>query len=106
MCSKRKKIARPKKLWKLKQKRTVLQPYVTSRDHPTDTVCMQETNVVAKPPGYVTQTVNDVRDGCALIRGDIIAIQHILTAGENDYVLTEVIPLETNKDQSILVLDL
>lgn len=48
---------------------------------------------------------NRGRDVCTLVRKDIIAVQHILTASEHDHTFTELITQKPGKERSTFVLN-
>lgn len=88
-----------------KQKQGLLHQYIGSVDHPPDIIALQETNATAKLPGYITHTTQEGRDVCTLVRKDIIAVQHILTASEHDHTFTELITQKPGKERSTFVLN-
>lgn len=89
-----------------KHKQGTLQQYITSIDQPPDIITLQETNALARLPGYTTHTTHEGRDVCTLIRKDIVAIQHTLPASEHDHIFTELIPPKTSKGHNCFILNI
>lgn len=89
-----------------KNKKGDLQQHIANQQDPPDVIAIQESTVVATLPGYFTQTTQEGRDVCTLIKKNITAIHHQISINPHDCVLTELVSQKLKCTSSLFILNI